>query len=214
MGPPEDGPDPVTSVGLVEALPASAREPGGAFHVDPRPRQLQVIAAGGAGLADLTEHRVLGRSLGRGEVGQAGELRVALRPHGRLLIAERPTARRKRRQLLALLGRWRTLAAAARAVLLGLELLELGPGPPPFLVELEHPVHPRRRLGSAAGERGTDGVRFASDQLDVENGRPLVRYYLEGPLAFDFVLVRPLVFAGEVLVVAGVVLAVVLVDAV
>src|SRR5207245_9454433 len=38
QGPPEGGPDPVTSGGLVEALPASAREyswPGGALRVVP-----------------------------------------------------------------------------------------------------------------------------------------------------------------------------------
>ncbi len=131
-----------------------------------------MVAPGGAGLPHLAQHRVLhGRSVG-GQVGQSGELGVALGAHRGLPIAQLPTAGGERGELIALLGRWRTLAAAACAVLLGLELLELGPDRPPRLVELEHLVDPGGHIGAAARERGTDGLRFATDQLDVEDGAP------------------------------------------
>jgi hypothetical protein len=97
----------------------------------------------------------------RGHARQRRELGVSLFPHGVFLVTQPPAACRERRELLALLGRWRSLAALAGAVLLGAELFELGP---------QRAIDGARQVGAATSERRADGVRIATDQLDVENG--------------------------------------------
>ena len=150
---------------------ARAGQPRPTFHVDPVAGELQVVLAGGAGLPDLVQDRVLVGSVVRRQVRQRRQLALALGLHRRLLVAERPAASGQRGELLALLGGRRPLAALAGPVLLGAKLLELGPDRPPPLIELEHPIHGGGRSLSASAERRADGVRIAADQLDVKHSR-------------------------------------------
>ncbi len=117
-----------------------------------------MVPAGLAGLADLAQDLVLIGRIGRRQVRQRGEHGVALAADGVLLVAEPPPAGGERRQLLALLGRRRALAPAARAVLLGAQLLELGRQRPPALIELEQ----RSTAAAAPGPRRASAARTAS----------------------------------------------------
>ena len=88
--------------------------------VDPRAGELQMVATRGAGLADRADLGVLVGRIQRRQVGQRCQGGVALHADRGLRIAQLPAARGERGELLALLGRRRTLAPAAGAVLLGL----------------------------------------------------------------------------------------------
>ncbi len=131
-------------------------QPRPALHVDPVAGELEVVLAGGAGFPDLVQDRVLVGGVLGGQVRQRREHAVALGAHRVLLVAQLPAARGERGELLALLGRRRALAALARAVLLGAQLLELGRDRAPAPIELEQPVdRGRRRLAAAASAART-----------------------------------------------------------
>ena len=132
-----------------------------------------MILAGGARVADLLEREVPFRRVVRREVRQPGELGVALGAQRVLTVAQLPATDRESREPLAFLGRRRPLAATTRPVLLGLELLELGSHSAPRLVDFEHALDAGSGVWAAPRERRADGVGVATDQLDVENARPL-----------------------------------------
>ena len=152
---------------------ARARQPRRALHVDPRTRELEVVAAGLARLADLLEHRVLVGSVGRGQVGQRREHRVALgarprspRRSARGRARRAPRAARAPRASAAPCGRgWR---GSAR------------PGAPrarSVIARQRSSSSSTRssvgdRFGAAPRQRRADRVRLAADQVDVENAGP------------------------------------------
>jgi hypothetical protein len=146
------------------------RQPRAPFHVDPVAGELEMVLAGGAGFPDLVEHRVLRRGVLGGQIRQRGQLAVPFRVYRRLRIAQLATTGGHRRELLALLGRRRPLAALGGAVLLGAQLLELGRDRAPALIKLEHAVDGIGRRGAPPAQGGAHRVRFASDQLNVEHG--------------------------------------------
>ena len=68
--------------------------------------ELEVVAAAGLALADLADDGVLvGRVVG-GQVGQRGSAASRSATHPGLVVGQGAAARRQRRELLALLGRW------------------------------------------------------------------------------------------------------------
>src|SRR5581483_3051732 len=67
--------------------------------------------------------------------------------------------------------RGRAFAPPAGLVLASAELLGLRGELTPATVELQHTVDARGRIRTATGQRGTDTVRIAADQPDVEHWR-------------------------------------------
>src|SRR6202023_1581673 len=98
------------------------------------------------------------------QVGQRRERLVQLVLGRLVLVAERAPALGHRCQLGALLRSRRT--AAGGLVLLCLQLLELLRQRPPALVELHYPVEAFLRIPPR--QRLPDGLRLATDQLEVE----------------------------------------------
>jgi hypothetical protein len=153
---------------------ARARHARAGLEVDQVAEQLEVVAAGGAGLADLTHDGVgVGRA-GIGQVRQRGE-RAAELLLDRLQLAVEP--------LLALADlldrgdRLRSVAALALqladplagGVLLGAQALELGQNRTPALVELEHSRQPPVGAVAAPRERRPRLVGSGAERLQVEH---------------------------------------------
>ena len=139
------------------------------LHVDHRPRQCEVVKPLTPGDADLAQDRVGGRRVLCRDVRQTQQQLVEVATNRRLQVGQLAPTGRQCRHLLALIGRRRATPALAEAVLLGAQSLELGRQPAPALVELEHTVDRVVTDVASPRERRADGVRFASDQPDVEH---------------------------------------------
>src|SRR5439155_12970680 len=157
-------------VGEARAGDARAR-----LHVDHRPGQLEVVATGAPGLADLAQDAVALRRLVGGHVRQRGlrvaELGLDLRQLGRELLLTRAELLHRRDRVARVLARALGRAdGLAGLVLARAQLLELGQQLAAARVEREHPVERLADARVAAPvEGGAHGVGLAADAPQVEH---------------------------------------------